>query len=55
MLASGTQVRGFKPTDFSGKKIPQHAFLRRRSKAACPMSQISGILKNAAMMWKTQL
>jgi uncharacterized membrane protein YqiK len=37
MLASGTQVRGFNP-DFSGEKNPQHAFLRRGSKAVCPMS-----------------
>jgi hypothetical protein len=32
MLASGTQVRGF------GRKNPQHAFLRRGSKAVGPMS-----------------
>ena len=30
MLASGTRP---KPSDFSGEKIPQHAFLRRGNKA----------------------
>ena len=38
VLASGTQDRGFKP----GRKNPQHAFLRKGSKAVCPMSQICG-------------
>ena len=42
MLASGTQVCGFKP----GRKIPQHAFLRRGSKRICPMSQFCGMSKN---------
>jgi hypothetical protein len=47
MLASGTQDRGFAP----GRRIfraknPQHAFLRKGSKAVCPMSQICGMLKN---------
>jgi hypothetical protein len=32
-----------------GRKNPQHAFLRRRSKAVCPMSQICGMLKNPAI------
>jgi hypothetical protein len=49
MLASGTQVRGFKtrpmPSDFFGRKNPQHAFLRKGSKAVCPVSQICGTLK----------
>ena len=27
-----------KPSDFSGEKYPQHAFLRRGSKAVGPMS-----------------
>ena len=27
---------------FSGRKNPQHAFLRKGSKAVCPMSQIYG-------------
>jgi hypothetical protein len=40
MLDSGTQDRGF------GRKNPQHAFLRRVSKAVYPMSQICGMLKN---------
>jgi hypothetical protein len=50
MLASGTQDRGFapgrSPSDFSGEKNPQHAFLRKGSKAICPMSQICGMSKN---------
>jgi hypothetical protein len=28
---------------FFGRKNPQHAFLRRGSKAVCPMSQICGM------------
>jgi len=36
VLASGTQVHGFKP-GFFGRKNPQHAFLRRGSKAISPM------------------
>jgi hypothetical protein len=31
---------------FFGRKNPQHAFLRRGSKAVCPMSQLCGMLKN---------
>jgi hypothetical protein len=50
MLASGTQDRGFTPGRslriFSGEKNPQHAFLRKGSKAVCPMSQICGMSKN---------
>jgi hypothetical protein len=50
MLASGTQDRGFNPAEairiFFGRKDPQHAFLRKGSKAVCPMSQICGMLKN---------
>ena len=42
VLAFGTQVRGFKPGRsrriFRGEKNPQHAFLRRGSKAVSPMS-----------------
>jgi hypothetical protein len=42
VLPLGTQVRGFKPgrsrEDVSGRKNPQHAFLRRGSKAVGPMS-----------------
>jgi hypothetical protein len=41
-----TQVRGFNPAEavgFFGRKNPQHAFLRRGSKAVCPMSQICGM------------
>jgi hypothetical protein len=47
-LASGTQVRGFKPGRthriFQGEKYPQHAFLRRGNLS--PMSQICCMLKN---------
>jgi hypothetical protein len=43
MLASGTRP---KPSDFFGRKIPQHAFLRKGSKAVCPMSPICGLSKN---------
>jgi hypothetical protein len=46
-LASGTQVRGFKPglsrRIFRAKKNPQHAFLRRGSKAIGSMSQLWGL------------
>jgi hypothetical protein len=49
MLASGTRVRG---SDFFGQKNPQHAFLRKGSKAVCPMSQICGMLKNPVITWK---
>jgi hypothetical protein len=53
MLPSGTQHRGFKPTRsrqmYSGRKNPQHAFLRRGSKAVCPMSQVCGMLKKPAI------
>jgi hypothetical protein len=31
---------------FFRAKNPQHAFLRKRSKAVCPMSQICGMSKN---------
>ena len=47
VLPLSTQVRGFKPgrsrQDFSGRKNPQHAFLRKGSKAVGPMSQICGM------------
>jgi hypothetical protein len=49
MLASGTQDRGLLPAEtvgFFGRKKPQHAFLRKVSKAVCPMSQICGMLKS---------
>jgi hypothetical protein len=47
MQASGTQDRGFKPGRshriFSGrKKNPEHAFLRKGSKAVGPVSYIYG-------------
>ena len=42
VLTFGTQVRGLKPGRslriFQGEKNPQHAFLRRGSKAVGPMS-----------------
>ena len=34
-----------KPSDFSGRKNPQHTSLRKGSKAVCPMSQIYGMKK----------
>jgi hypothetical protein len=43
VVASGTQVRGFKPgrsRRIFGRKNPQHVFLRRGSKAVCPMTQL---------------
>jgi hypothetical protein len=43
MLASGTQGRWFIPVGFFGRKNSQHAFLRRGSKAVCPMSQLCGV------------
>jgi hypothetical protein len=48
MLASGTKVRGFKPgrsRPIFGRKNPQHAFLRRGSKAVGPVSQLCGMYK----------
>jgi hypothetical protein len=42
VMPLSTQVRGLKPgqsrQDFSGRKNPQHAFLRRGSKVVGPMS-----------------
>ena len=42
VLVFGTQVRGFKPDRsrriFQDKKDPEHSFLRKGSKAVCPMS-----------------
>jgi hypothetical protein len=47
MLASGTQDRGVqtwpKPSDFFRAKNSHHAFLRKGSKAVCPMSQLCGM------------
>jgi hypothetical protein len=40
---------------FFGRKNPQHSFLRRGSKAFCPMSQLCGILKNPTILWNSQL
>ena len=44
VLAFGTQVRGLEPGRnrpiFQGEKNPQHAFLRKVSKAVCPMSHL---------------
>jgi hypothetical protein len=39
--------------EFFGRKNPQHPFLRRESKAVCPMSQLCGMLKNPAITWKS--
>jgi hypothetical protein len=43
------KIAGSNPAEavgFFGLKNPQHAFLRRGSKAVRPMSQICGMLKN---------
>jgi hypothetical protein len=39
--------------EFFGRNNPQQAFLRRGSKAVCPMSQLCGMLKNPAITWKS--
>ena len=58
MLAFSTQVCGFKPGRslriFRAKKNPQHAFLRRGSKAVGPMSQICGMYKIPKFKWKSE-
>jgi hypothetical protein len=41
-----------KPSGFFGRKNSQHAFLRKGSKAVCPMSQICGMLKNPVITRK---
>jgi hypothetical protein len=47
MLASvAPKIAGSIPAEavgFFGQKDPQHAFLRRGSKAVCPMSQLCGM------------
>jgi hypothetical protein len=40
---------------YFGRKIPQHAFLRRGSKAVCPMSQICGMWKNPAIYLEVEI
>jgi hypothetical protein len=40
------------PSDFFGRKNPQHDFLRKGTKAVCPMSQICGMVKNPVITWK---
>jgi hypothetical protein len=47
MLDSGSNPA--EAVGFFGRKNPQHAFLRRGSKAVCPMSQICVMLKNPAI------
>jgi hypothetical protein len=49
MMASVTQDRGFAPDQslrIFRAKNSQHVFLRKGSKAVCPMSQICGMSKN---------
>jgi hypothetical protein len=41
-----------KPSDFFGRRNPQHAFLRKGSKAVCPKSQICSMLKNTVITRK---
>jgi hypothetical protein len=46
MLAAVPKIAGSFPTEavgFFGRKIPQHAFLQKGSKAVCAMSQICGM------------
>jgi hypothetical protein len=38
---------------FFGRKNSQHAFVRRVSKAVCPVSQLCGMLKNLSISWKS--
>jgi hypothetical protein len=50
------KIAGSNPAEavgFFGRQNPQHAFLRRGSKAVCPMSQLCGMLKNPTMTWKS--
>src|SRR5215472_15266838 len=47
VLVSGTRSNPAEAVRFfRAKKNPKHAFLRKGSKAVCPMSQICGMLKN---------
>ena len=39
--------------EFLGRRNLQHAFLRRGSKAVCPMSQICGMSKISRITWKS--
>jgi hypothetical protein len=50
--SSRVQIRP-KPSDFSGEKISEHAFLRRENKAVFPMLQVCGMIKNPKMTWKS--
>ena len=46
MLPLAPKFAGSNPAEavgFFGRKNPQHAFLRRRSKIICPMSQLCGM------------
>jgi hypothetical protein len=38
--------------EFVGSNNPQHAFLRKGSKAVCPMSQICGMLNDPVITSK---
>jgi hypothetical protein len=52
------KIAGSNPAEaveFFRRKNPQHAFLRRESKAVCPLSQLCGRLKNTTMTWKSYL
>jgi hypothetical protein len=56
MLPSGTQDACSSPVEavrISVRRNTQLAFLRRGNKAVFHMSQIYGILKNPAIMWKS--
>src|SRR5215469_17643545 len=44
------QVRGF-----FGRKNPQHVFLRRGSKAVCPMSYFAACKRSLNVPWKSEI
>jgi len=54
VLPLSTQVRGLKPSrsrqEFSGRKDPQHAFLRRGSKTVGPVSQFAA--RKRSLNWR---
>jgi hypothetical protein len=50
-----SEIAGSLPAEAVGffrRKNSQHAFLRKGSKAVCPMSQICGMSKNPVITWK---
>jgi hypothetical protein len=53
------KIAGSLPAEAVGffeRKNPKHSFLRKGSKAVCPMSQICGMSKNPIIyQWKSQI